>query len=509
MNRPHLARRFAALLASTALVLTGAAVATADDVYNDLDLTIDATAELMQLVAGGAVGTTTLKVQPRNNDGETGCNFGGPGVQELVVGVTSSDTSVATVSPTQLTFTSCDSTPLLTVTGLAPGTSTVTLSLISNTTGSGSFNLAPATFTVNVTSSNTPPSVAVTGVAHGASYEFGSVPTAGCSVTDAEDGPSTFAATLSALTGPYAEFGVGSQTASCSYTDAGGLAATASATYAIVDTSDPTLVGMPSDITEEATGPSGAVVTFTLPTATDAVDPNPVVECAPESGSTFVLGSTEVTCTATDFSDNRVSDSFSVTVEDTTPPDITWIGGPADGVVYVFGSVPGEGSCTALDLVDGVVACNVAGYSMAVGVHTLKATATDAEGNMAEETRSYTVEAWDLKGFYRPVTMGALNTVKGGSTVPLKFEVFAGDTELTSTSVIKGFTVKQVTCALEYELIEDAVDFTTTGGTSLRYDATEGQFIQNWQTPKKPGACYVVTMTTQDGSDISALFKLK
>ena len=29
---------------------------------------------------------------------------------------------------------------------------------------------------------------------------------------------------------------------------------------------------------------------------------------------------------------------------------------------------------------------------------------------------------------------GVVNTVKGGSTVPLKFEVFAGTTELTDTA---------------------------------------------------------------------------
>jgi hypothetical protein len=49
----------------------------------------------------------------------------------------------------------------------------------------------------------------------------------------------------------------------------------------------------------------------------------------------------------------------------------------------------------------------------------------------------------------------------------------------------------------------------STGGTSLRYDSTAGQFIQNWQTPKKPGTCYTTTMTTQDGSTISANFILK
>ena len=55
----------------------------------------------------------------------------------------------------------------------------------------------------------------------------------------------------------------------------------------------------------------------------------------------------------------------------------------------------------------------------------------------------------------------------------------------------------------------DDVELTTTGGTSFRYDAMGGQFIQNWQTPKKAGACYEVITTTADGSSLSALFKLK
>ena len=37
-----------------------------------------------------------------------------------------------------------------------------------------------------------------------------------------------------------------------------------------------------------------------------------------------------------------------------------------------------------------------------------------------------------MSGYYQPVDMnGVWNTVKGGSTVPLKFELFAGTTELT------------------------------------------------------------------------------
>jgi hypothetical protein len=57
--------------------------------------------------------------------------------------------------------------------------------------------------------------------------------------------------------------------------------------------------------------------------------------------------------------------------------------------------------------------------------------------------------------------------------------------------------------------VEDALEVTSTGATSLRYDSIAGQFIQNWQTPKTPGTCYSVTMTARDGSAVTALFKLK
>jgi len=105
--------------------------------------------------------------------------------------------------------------------------------------------------------------------------------------------------------------------------------------------------------------------------------------------------------------------------------------------------------------------------------------------------------------------MGATvwNTVKGGSTVPFKFEAFAGSAELTDTAVVKSFNATQVSCTTGSE---DAIEtLSATGGTVLRYDWTSGQFVYNWQTPKKPGFCYKVTFTLQDGSSKTANFKLK
>lgn len=122
----------------------------------------------------------------------------------------------------------------------------------------------------------------------------------------------------------------------------------------------------------------------------------------------------------------------------------------------------------------------------------------------------YQGQSWTLGGFYQPVDMGGvLNTVKGGATVPLKFTVYEGSTRLTDPAVVGTFTTQQVSCASVDATLADAIEVVTTGATSLRYDPVAGQFIQNWQTPRKPGTCHKVTLTTDDGSTLIALFQLK
>jgi hypothetical protein len=194
---------------------------------------------------------------------------------------------------------------------------------------------------------------------------------------------------------------------------------------------------------------------------------------------------------------------------DLTDPGLTWNGGPADGSTHYFGFVPGAPTCSATDALSGPKDCNVTGYGNTVGSHTMTATARDNALNSHSANRSYTVNGWNLTGFYQPVDMnGVYNVVKSGSTVPLKFEVFAGTTELTQTWVVDTFVAKQIDCETSADMT--AVEFTTTGGTSLRYDENTGQFVQNWQTPRgKGGLCYKVTLTTDDGSSLVAYFRLK
>ena len=119
-----------------------------------------------------------------------------------------------------------------------------------------------------------------------------------------------------------------------------------------------------------------------------------------------------------------------------------------------------------------------------------------------------TSDMMTILGFYHPVDMGGvLNTVKNGATVPLKFEVFEGATELTDTSVVESLSLTQVVCTTG--LPSDAIEITATGGTSLRYDTTAGQFVYNWKTPNMGNTCWDVTLTVVGGSSITAHFKLR
>jgi hypothetical protein len=305
-------------------------------------------------------------------------------------------------------------------------------------------------------------------------------------------------------------FPLGDTTVHCSATDEIGNEATATFTISVVDTTPPEL-SVPSDITAEATGSTGAAVVYTA-SALDIVDGSVLANCSPASGSTFGLGVTTVNCSATDDNDNTALDSFSVTVQDTTAPSLTVPGDITVAATSTSGAVVTY-IATATDAVDGSVTPNcspASGSAFAIGSSVVTCSATDLHGN-SSPSQAFAVRVTVQKaGFYQPVDMnGVWNSVKNGSTVPLKFELFAGSTELTSTSYVQGFTAQAVACPVG-GYVADPIEVLATGSTVLRYDSTAGQFIENWQTPKKAGACYRVSMTAADATTtISASFILK
>jgi hypothetical protein len=162
----------------------------------------------------------------------------------------------------------------------------------------------------------------------------------------------------------------------------------------VADCAAPVINNVPADVLVEAAGPDGAEVAYVPPTAIDAVDGAVAVDC--DLPTTFLasLGSTTVTCAATDDAGNVGSAAFAFTVADTTVPSLT--GMPVDVVTLDDGSggavvdwtLPG-----ATDLVDGVVGATcdpLPSSRFAVGLTTVMCSATDGAGNVASE--SFTVE---------------------------------------------------------------------------------------------------------------------
>ena len=202
-------------------------------------------------------------------------------------------------------------------------------------------------------------------------------------------------------------------------------------------------------------------------------------------------------------------------------PVITWQGTIADGATYVYGKVPAAPTCSAAeDLVP--VPCAVTGYDASVGVHVLTATATATATDgvtTTVATRTYTVTGWKLKGFYKPVKMNTVNKVKAGSTVPLKFKVYTGTRKATATGVVASLTAQRYDCTTLAPLGAPE-PIAKTKAQRLKYRS--GAFHQNWKTPTLPKpakvkgkktapapVCYQVALTTQDGSSLTANFRLK
>ncbi|MBI4934383.1 MAG: HYR domain-containing protein [Actinobacteria bacterium] len=187
-------------------------------------------------------------------------------------------------------------------------------------------------------------------------------------------------------------FAIGTTTVLCTAADTAGNSNLTSFDITVVDTTAPALT-VPADFTAEATGPGGAIVGYTA-TATDAVAGTVAPQCSPVAGSGFPLGSTTVTCTASDGTNTSAPQTFVVTVTDssapqmTTPAPITYEANTRGGAFVPF-TPP-----IALDTVSGSITsvCTPSsGSKFLLGVNSVPCTATDAAGNHTTVTLSITV----------------------------------------------------------------------------------------------------------------------
>jgi hypothetical protein len=193
-------------------------------------------------------------------------------------------------------------------------------------------------------------------------------------------------------------FPLGTTTVTCSVVDDDASSASGTFTVTVVDTTAPTIAGSPS-ASVDAAGPDGAVATYAVPTASDAVDGAVPVSCAPASGTTFPVGTTVVTCTAGDRAGNTATSTGTVAVLDRVPPTLT-VPPPltvaATSAAGIAASDPRVASflaaATATDAVTAAPSVtNDAPDVLPVGTTTVRFTAADASGNSVSLTSTITV----------------------------------------------------------------------------------------------------------------------
>jgi HYR domain-containing protein len=192
-------------------------------------------------------------------------------------------------------------------------------------------------------------------------------------------------------------FPLGTTTVTCQATDADDTPSTVTATFqvTVIDT-DLGLGGVPADVTVNAAGPSGAVVTYTSPTGADEDGNAIVVSCDHASGSTFPIGTTALTCSVSDADDtpSTRTATFYVTVNDT---DLALAGVPADITVVATGSSGAAVTYTPPSAIDEdasmpSVGCNRAsGSTFSVGTTIVFCQVTDADDTPATVTAAFHV----------------------------------------------------------------------------------------------------------------------
>ena len=152
-----------------------------------------------------------------------------------------------------------------------------------------------------------------------------------------DEGSETPAVTCDPASG--ATFPVGTTLVTCTATHSDDTPSSVQTTFQVIVTDADLVLSQPASITTDATGPSGAAVSYPPPVVSDEDGAAITPACSPASGSMFAIGTTTVKCTAIDPEDSNspVSTSFTITVN-----------GAAVQLAGLYQAVQGVGPGTSL-----------------------------------------------------------------------------------------------------------------------------------------------------------------
>jgi len=170
-------------------------------------------------------------------------------------------------------------------------------------------------------------------------------------------------------------------------TDTDGNWSVASQKITVVDSTPPILI-LPADVTSEASSPENNLVSIGEATAQDVIGIYSITNDAPPH---FVFGKTVVTWTAVDTSGNSVSANQTISIIDTTAPQLEV---PKDIVTEAIDPTLNFvqlGDAIASDIIGVGAVTNNAPDSFPIGLTTIIWTAKDTSGNTVDSTQTVTI----------------------------------------------------------------------------------------------------------------------
>jgi hypothetical protein len=144
-----------------------------------------------------------------------------------------------------------------------------------------------------------------------------------------------------------------------------------------------------------------------------------------------------------------------------------------------------------------------------VGTYTFTLVASDGGMLSAPVTHNVRVVFEFVTGGFLPpvVNPPEVNVANPGSNIPIKWQLNdASGNLITDVGTVRSVSFQSANCAFTEPF--GTMIALPRGGTFLRYDTSNNQFVYNWSTPTASG-CYVFTLTLTDGTEHQAYFNLK
>src|SRR5439155_147578 len=244
--------------------------------------------------------------------------------------------------------------------------------------------------------------------------------------------------------------GLGTHTITVTATDAAGNSASCTTTFTVNDNTAPTVVcspvpGASADGNCQAAVPSvmGGVSVNDNCSAPSAI----ILSQSPTAGTMVGLGTHTITVTATDAAGNSATCTTTFTVSDNTAPTVVCSpvpGASADAncqaaVPNVMGGVSVSDACSAPSAII-LSQSPTAGTMVGLGTHTITVTATDAAGNSASCTTTFTVTNSTVPTVICPPVPGASADANCQAAVP---NVLSGVTATGNCSGTNSITLSQ------------------------------------------------------------------